>query len=158
MRYLDPDGRFIINNIFENEKTVKEYAINNRIRVIGIQYLVNNQPVLLRPSNFSIPKQLENGFNIVKLLSFDNKKKADYKIFISATKMDNGNYEISMTIEVKNKATATVKEYTGIVAYSGCEEVESINKIDARKLEQMGELILNKINGTNIKYGVIYEK
>ena len=159
VRYIDPDGKYIIINQLQFERTEKfvkserslsRYFGSGNENFISIGYyfsnLTSNYPMTFSKlmfsisSDISINKNLEQGFNLV-----DSYKNTGYIPSVSAyiSSENDGKVKIEIKIQIGQKT------YEGAVAYAGLSEVQTNGEYDKSKIDAIANDSINFLRGTS---------
>lgn len=159
VRYTDPDGKYIIINQLQFERTEKfvksEHSLsryfgsgNENFISIGYYFsnLTSNYPMTFSKlmfsisSDISINKNLEQGFNLV-----DSYKNTGYIPSVSAyiSSENDGKVKIEIKIQIGQKS------YKGAVAYAGLSEVQTNGEYDKSKIDAIANDSINFLRGTS---------
>ena len=168
VKYTDPDGKFLINDI--TSISVKEFLEKKSVFKInfgiGLNFLRNDGGTILSPPNnvVTLPNGLNKAIQDAHKNKNDGLNYTDATFSVSANKMEDGNYEVSLNvtnfkINSSGKIELTTKE--GIIAYARSQEVENIfsHKKDPKKIIKIANEVINYIimQKTDNDNGVTYE-
>ena len=154
VKYMDPDGRFIMNNILLGNKT-KDFA---QSKGKNSWYLNGSyQPSIFSNASESNPgfpifsftgnknigfgNKLDNALLLANKLKNDNNPKTEGKIEANAKSIGDGLYEIAVTVETNLSAEKT----TGVVAYAGEAEIMTAGKVDQQKINDIANYSINTV-------------
>jgi hypothetical protein len=167
VKYVDPDGNYLINNVDERVPSAMEYARNERKPIwpgataflgkFSGQYNVPNPSpgmVSQRSSSFVANEYgivLENGLNEALQTAIaaknDNNPSTTGKITVSIEEMENDRYKINITVS-SNRLS---KPVSGTIAFAGATEVEayaSNDEIDYEKVARIANEAINIVRDT----------
>jgi hypothetical protein len=107
-------------------------------------------------TNIQLPNELNDSLITAHIYQTDNNQNTITSISSSAEKINNGNYEISITVQnsVKNSnGTMTVQpSKSGVIAYARSNEVETTaTVVDPGKVIAIANNIINLTNHTSPK-------
>jgi RHS repeat-associated protein len=152
IKYIDPDGEWVVNNIAVGQNKTRDFASNPKIlKSVDRHYFggcqggfvfdshsvtMSNKPRKLFSSNFT-RIELENGLNdfIKKSAEYNNDNNSRSSGILTAReeRMDNGIYEIKATITVRD-GVSTPRSRTGTIAFAGFSEISTDGQIDQAKV------------------------
>jgi hypothetical protein len=154
--YTDPDGKWVINNVAAGQNKTREFASQPMNSMSSAKnyfggffgvFVFNPEssgdfPEQLSP--FGVPVLfsivLENGLNdfVNESAYYNNDDNAFTRGTFTASPviMDNGNYEIKVTITIRD-GHSLPRSRTGIVAFAGGNEISTDGRIDQAKVNRI---------------------
>ena len=163
VRYVDPDGRLLINNVAAGTLSAKEYEQTHELRAIAfsIYILESDGSPRIPINNTSIV--LEKGLNKSLSKAYQYKDSSNYNVDIiaSAKQTDNGNYQISINVSIThydlNGKLVIDESNSGVIAFADSSELGGIGfnsnvkqELVNKKANEVINLVLN-IKNANIK-------
>ncbi len=155
IKYLDPDGRYLINNVAPNTANARSFASTNNLmnlrgpafvfqsgtnpplRIMVQPKLVDNQ---IMPFNANI--QLDS--RLTSALNRADSNRDNSTITASAREMENGNFEINVKVEINGRTQAV-----GTVAFADKREVLNVRgEVDNNKVKQIANETINIAQNT----------
>ena len=102
IKYVDPDGRLLINNVFENSASAREYERNHNLRYIA--FLIKtldakgNAQIPIGNIDIILERDLNKSLTLANAVKNNPNYVVDVKAIASETK--NGNYQIDIDVSV----------------------------------------------------------
>lgn len=102
VKYIDPDGRLLINNVSENSASAREYERNHNLRYIAFLIKTLDAKGNAQISIGNIDIILEKGLNKSLTLANAVKNNPNYVVDVKAiaSETKNGNYQIDIDVLV----------------------------------------------------------
>ena len=152
VKYTDPDGRLLINNVSKNSASAREYERNYSLR--SIAFLIKT---LDAKGNMQIPIgntdiTLEKGLNKSLALANAVKNNPNYVVDVkaTATKTKNGNYQIDIDVSVFHYDADGKPVYdannSGTIAFADSSELGGFGPnipIDQKLVNQKANEVIN---------------
>ncbi|GHT78436.1 hypothetical protein FACS1894130_04990 [Spirochaetia bacterium] len=163
IKYTDPDGRWVINNVAVGAKSARDFASqemtwssglsnyfggNSSEDIIPFAYVFNpdftssvpqitSKISIVQPRIILDSKDFNNTLIRAGYIAHDNDPNTTASVTYTVDKMKNGNYEIKATVNITINGHSQLPQ-KGTVAFAGQSEITTNGEIDQNKIDSIG--------------------
>jgi hypothetical protein len=156
VKYTDPDGEYLINNTAQGARNARDYAQSTTNQsenyfgnfigafVFDPKFSTTDKPSPIlpiktySPENIELPRNMNQSLKAAINIKNSGSSEIQSKITANAEIMDNGRFEIKVTVSISGE-----KDRTATVAFAGAKEIMSDGNIDQAKVNKIANETIN---------------